>query len=301
MRFFENDTFQAQLVDVRHLADLKNVLASLTQQQAFDAEFYRTHLQDFETISKDAMPAAKSLMVVACKDPAVRFTFTHAGRTISLLVPPTYLFAQRKVQETVQFFDRLLEAQGYHIAQALVPKKLLAVCSGLAEYGKNNISYVQGFGSYHRLATFFCDMECNEDTWREPVTMERCQTCKACTSSCPTGAIDPQRFLLHAERCMTYFNEMSADTPFPAWVNKEWQDCLVGCMRCQSICPANEGKEWIEESGIFSEEETGILLAGKKQEEIPDSLRKKLADCDLLDMLDVIPRNLGAFFNATSS
>ncbi|NMC29447.1 MAG: hypothetical protein GYA45_05195, partial [Pelolinea sp.] len=124
MRFFENDTFQAQLVDVRHLADLKNVLASLTQQQAFDAEFYRTHLQDFETISKDAMPAAKSLMVVACKDPAVRFTFTHAGRTISLLVPPTYLFAQRKVQETVQFFDRLLEAQGYHIAQALVPKKL---------------------------------------------------------------------------------------------------------------------------------------------------------------------------------
>ncbi len=180
MQFFENDMFRAQLVDVCHLDDLKNILASLAQQQAFDAEFYRTHLQDFETISKDAMPNAKSLMVVACKDPAMRFTFTYAGRTISLLVPPTYLFAQRKVQETVQFFGNLMKPQGYTIAQALLPKKLLAVCSGLAEYGKNNITYVQGFGSYHRLATFFCDMECSEDTWREPVMMEPCKACNVC-------------------------------------------------------------------------------------------------------------------------
>lgn len=297
MLFFENHDFQAQMVDIRHLADLRDTIDSLYRQKLFDAEFYEERLRGFQNLSCDTLPNARSLIVVAYKDPPVRFSFARDGKSIQLLVPPTYLFAERKVQEMILFFTKLHELKGHHIAQAFLPKKLLAVCSGLAEYGKNNITYVKGFGSYHRLGTFFSDIVCEQGDWREPVMMERCKFCKACSLICPTGAISAERFLLHAERCMTYFDEKPADIPFPGWVKKEWHDCLVGCMQCQSICPENQDvKDWIEDGNEFSEEETGVLISGKKLEEIPESLKKKLADCDLLDMLDSFPRNLGVFF-----
>ncbi len=297
MLFFENEKYRAQMVDLRHLDDVRDAIESLHQQRLFDDDFYKERVQDFQVLSHDVLPNAQSLIMVAYKDAPVSFSFSHGGKTIELLVPPTYLYAQQKIQEMLQFFTGLLESKGHHIAQAFLLRKLLAVCSGLAEYGKNNITYIRGFGSYHRLASFYSDMVCEQDEWREPVMMERCNTCKACTLNCPSGAINPERFLLHAERCMTYFDEKPADVPFPAWVKKEWHDCLVGCMRCQSICPENQDvKDWIEEGEDFSEEETELLMSGIKAGELPQSLREKLNKCDLLDMLDCFPRNLGVFF-----
>jgi epoxyqueuosine reductase len=83
---------------------------------------------------------------------------------------------------------------GYHLAKPLLPLKTLAVYSGLARYGRNNISYVTGFGSYLQLMGAFSDLPCESDPWCEPKTLDRCSKCIACLQHCPTGAIADDRF-----------------------------------------------------------------------------------------------------------
>ena len=117
----------------------------------------------------------------------------------------------------------VLESGGYRAAKAVLPKKLLAVRSGLAAYGKNNITYVPGMGSFHGLVAVFSDLPAPEGTWRDAEMMEACHKCAACRRHCPTGAIDADRFLLRAERCLTFHNEKPVDVPFPGWIDAAWQ------------------------------------------------------------------------------
>lgn len=118
----------------------------------------------------------------------------------------------------------------------------------------------------------------------------------ACLRNCPTGAISTDRFLLHAERCITFYNERSGD--FPGWIEPRWHNCLVGCLHCQSVCPENKDfLDWIEEKEEFSEEETTLLLEVKKSRRFPSSLLTKLVQLELVDYADFLPRNLRVLFN----
>jgi epoxyqueuosine reductase len=210
-------------------------------------------------------------------------------------VPPTYLHWEEKDKRVQQALLELLEPEGYRVAPAVLPKKSLAACSGLAVYGKNNITYVKGLGSYHRLAAFASDLPCEGDYWGAPQMLERCRNCQACRRACPAQAIEADRFLLRAERCLTFLNEKPGTVPFPAWLSEASHNCLVGCMRCQAGCPENLGvRDWIEEGGEFTKEETGLLLAGVPPAGLPASLAEKLERWDLLELYDLLPRNLNA-------
>jgi hypothetical protein len=50
--------------------------------------------------------------------------------------------------------------------------------------------------------------------------------------------------------------------------------------------------EWYEEGARFSEEETRLLLTGVPAAELPAALAEKLGRWDLLELLDLLPRNL---------
>jgi epoxyqueuosine reductase len=235
--------------------------------------------------------------VVAVPDPQIRFTFTWNGKRVPLIVPPTYLHWRRNDQQVEDALGEIVGLVGYRVARAMLPKKLLAVRSGLAAYGKNNVTYVRGMGSFHRLVAFYSDLPCQQDDWQEPKMMERCQKCSACLRHCPTGAITSERFLLHAERCITFHNEKPSDVPFPAWLDASWHNCLVGCLHCQSICP--ESKDylaWVEEGPEFSAEETALLVEGVSLDQLPAETTRKLEQSDLADLLDVLPRNLKVIF-----
>jgi len=178
----------------------------------------------------------------------------------------------------------------------LLPEKLLAVRSGLGFYGRNNLCYVEGMGSFHQPAAFYTELPCNESTWRESRLMKKCKNCSVCLRSCPTGAITRERFLLHAERCITFHNERSGD--FPHWIEPHWHNCLVGCLHCQDVCPENKDfLGWIEEKGEFSEEETALLLKGKKSGQLPSSVLRKLEQLELAEYADFFPRNLGVLLD----
>jgi len=192
----------------------------------------------------------------------------------------------------------ILEPSGYRVVLANLPKKLTAVRSGLAAYGKTNVTYIPGMGSFHRLVVLWSDLPCEQDQWQELRMMTTCEKCKACLRACPTGAIDPNRFLLHAERCLTFLNEKPQDVPFPPWVDPSWHNCLVGCLHCQKVCPENgEVRDWIEGDEVFSEEETALLLDGVAIDELPSATVAKLERLDLTDLLEVLPRNLEALLS----
>jgi epoxyqueuosine reductase len=240
------------------------------------------------------------LIVVAYPDPPVRFTFSWKDGLRQLTVPPTYLHGGVKDAEVGRVLAERLKPQGYGVAQMLVPEKLSAVRSGLARYGLNNITYVEGLGSYHRLAVFCSDYPCKADSWSEARMLERCSGCRACLRECPSAAIAEDRFLLHAERCLTLWNEKPKGIDFPVWLEDSWHNCLVGCLHCQRACPENRALAgWYEEGAAFTGEETELLLAGGEPTELPADLHEKLRRWDLLELYEQLPRNLRALLETS--
>jgi epoxyqueuosine reductase len=288
--------WKGRVVPVHHLRDLQEEIEDHHRQGLFDEEFYQECLTGFEFDPPDDLPEARSLIVVAVPQPQIRFTFTWNGEVVPLIVPPTYLYWRDADKQVEELVTGILGAEGYRAVQVVLPKKLLAARSGLGAYGRINVCYVEGLGSFHRLVPLVSDLPCPEDTWQEARMLERCQKCQACMRACPSGAITAERFLIHAERCLTFRNEKPGSVPFPAWVDPAWHNCLVGCMLCQRVCPENkEVLGWVEEGAEFSQEETALLLEGVSPSQLPDALMEKLARWDLVDLFDILPRNLGVF------
>jgi len=283
-----------RIVSIRRLADLQEEIGERHRQGSLDEELFEAYLAGFAFHPPERLVDARSVIVVAVPQPQYRVTFTWDGKPVPLIIPPTYLCAWKIDQQVRDILSRALEPEGYRVAEAVLPKKLLAVRSDLAAYGKNNITYVPGMGSFHRLAAFYSDFPCPEDNWRESQMMERCQTCTACVRRCPTGAIAPDRFLLHAERCVTFHSEKDSAVPFPEWLDPDWHNCLVGCMHCQIVCPENRDVvQWIEEGPQFSDEETALLLQGASLDQVSAETAEKLRQSEMAGFLEVLPRNLG--------
>jgi len=288
--------YQGRIVSIKHLHDLRWEIESQYRQGLFDEEFYRERLTGFEFGLPDSLPEARSLIVVAVPQPQVRVTFTWKGKTLPLIVPPTYLHWRKADEQVERLLGQILAPQGYQVAQAALPKKLLAVHSGLGAYGRNNVCYVDGMGSFHRLVALYSDFPCQEDNWSELRMLESCRNCSACLHSCPTAAITSERFMLRAERCITFHNEKPGDVSFPTWLDPSWHSCLVGCLHCQRVCPQNRDfLQWVEGGPEFSQQETALLLEGVPLDQLPTATVEKLKQFDMIDLLDVLPRNLGVF------
>jgi epoxyqueuosine reductase len=293
IQHLEQAGYQARIVSTRRLADLRAGIAAPHKGGLLDPAFYEQRLATFTFQSLEALSEARSLIVVAMPQPSIRFTFGWAGAQRPVLVPPTYLHWQETDRRIQAALVEVLEPEGYHVARSSLPKKLLAARSGLAAYGRNNIAYIPGRGSYVRLAAFHSDLPCAHDDWQEPRIMGRCQACRACAHACPTGAIPSDRFLLRAERCIVYHNEQPGDVPFPAWLDSAAHNCLVGCMHCQNVCPVNrEVVDWVKEGATFSELETALLLEGTPLDRLPEATARKLEQWDLVELYDLLPRNL---------
>ena len=285
----EQQGYQGKIVSAAHLYDLKNDIDTLHRQGLFDEEFFTEELSGFDFAIPDSVPRAKSLIIAAAPQPQVRVTFTLEDKELPCIVPPTYSWAtDRKIEKLLRM---QLEPAGFHIQIPSIPRKLLAVRSGLARYGKNNITYIKGLGSFYRLAAFVSDLPCPEDCWEDLTLLNECTNCDACTKACPGGAIGAGRFLLHAERCITFQNERQGE--FPAWLNPSWHHCLVGCMVCQKVCPANKNfRKGVVEGPVFSETETTAVLQGNSSKQFPQGAVEKLERLDLIGYAKVLGRNL---------
>lgn len=285
--------FKSTIVSTQRLFDLRRDFEKLLEQKSLNKEFYDEIVSRYglhwHFDPPTSFPAAKSVVITAAPQPKVSLEFEYSGKKYYAIIPPTYINDTDK--EVVDIMSPHLEKYGYKIGDALLPTKLLAVRSGLAKYGRNNITYIDGWGSYYRLRAFFSDIPCTNDHWQEPEAMELCSKCTACIKKCPTSAIQQDRFLVNAGKCLTFFNEASYD--FPEWLDPAWHNCLVGCMICQDVCPANKDHTtWIMPGGEFSEEETGMILHGVSEDKLPSQTVEKLKKVAMLDSYELLQRNL---------
>jgi epoxyqueuosine reductase len=291
---------RAVAVPVGRLDELREHYEDLARRGVLDEDLAQDLLKGLSLRPPEEVPDPKSLIVVATRDPVVCCTFGWRGDVVSIPIPPTYLHYRRSAEELARTLAEFLP-QDCHLAPLPnAPQKLLAVRSGLARYGRNNITYVPGFGSFHRLNTVCTDLPCADGEWSAPSMMPICEGCTRCASACPTGAMPEDRVLLRGELCITYWNEKPGDVPFPEWLDRDWHECLVGCLHCQLACPENEAILDCQEAGpSFTEDETEALLSGGRPDDLPHDLRDKLESWDLLVWLGALPRNLAVHLSGT--
>lgn len=263
-----------------------------------DEDFDRERLSWFRYPEGMPIPNARSVIVIVVPRPAHTVTFKLEDGELSAVIPPTYVrYDQTREAVRRELATRVFrDGQQLHVLPA--PLKAVAARLGIVVYGRNNITYSSRFGSYHQLIGLITDAELGSATdWRPtpPRVLSKCESCNACRRACPTGAISRDRFLLHAERCLTLHTEASG--PWPAHLSPSVHHCLVGCMYCQETCPENAGLFRLESTGVsFSADETATILAGDGPPRVSAGRTslQRLTDLGLDDYAEMLGRNLRA-------
>ncbi len=298
----EDRGWRAAVVPVGRLADLRAEIDRRRSEMAPSVMAVVDRNLDFTPPAAVARP--RSLIVVAVPHACARVTVAAGGETVSVPIPTTYCHHDEIQADVARTIAASLAPAGLAAAPMLLPEKLLAVCAGLARYGRNNIAYVDGWGSFVELVACVSEIAPGADPWTGPLALARCETCEACRRACPSGAIGEDRFLVHCELCLTLHNE--SEQPLPSWIRPAWHNCLVGCLRCQRVCPEDLAlRDAVAETAVFDERETGLLVAGITRELLTGEagLREKLDELGLLGYDDeflgvTLARNLRVLLEA---
>ena len=271
--------YKAKTVSITHLPEVQEAVRKLVRQGLLNKRLHeRWH---FYLQTNESLPEAKTIVIVAMPQPITRIWFTWRGTTYPADIPPDYFAEATYESRAEETLKNVLETAGYRIARAHLALKTLAVRSGLATYGRNNITYIPGMGSLYSLVAFYSDCSCEEDSWHDSKVMVDCENCSLCRENCPTGSIPVDRFLIHAENCLGFLNEMEPDFPYWVQLQPDWHNVLIGCMCCQFVCPANKPYlDKIVAGPSFSEEETGLILNKTPLENLSQETRQKLKISD---------------------
>jgi len=285
-------TFQCRTVSVRHIPELKDWMERLDRAGKLSANrTWRRYIGSFQYELPKALPDARSLIVMATPLKIAKIIFNTAGRKHAVLIPSGYVDDGLKLEDYQNMLYRgALVAKGSKLERARLPLKQLAVRSGLATYGRNNIVFVDNYGSYHQLLAFFSE-ERLEDNWGRLKMLRLCKGCSICMNECPTRAIQKNNFVIDPEKCITLYNELP--DPIPGWIPANAHNALVGCLKCQKTCPGNEDlKNNVWDLGEVNAAETAALLSGKMDKEMERVLKGKLQLIGGGDNLPYIARNL---------
>lgn len=260
-----------------------------------DSDFDREFLRFCSAAPERPEGPGPWIVLVAVPRPTHSLTFSRAPRSARLLLPPTYVRYRATGRSVLEDLSQEVFS-GAPLDPLLAPLKALAARLGLVSYGRNNVTYAEGLGSYLQLVGGVTRQDLSEGAAvpREPAVLDACRTCTACIVACPTAAIPEDRFLLHAERCLVFFNERP--DPFPEWIPQTAHRCAIGCMACQVVCPVNRGLLRVErDTAVFAEEETAAILAGEEMDHpLLRSAAEKLESLQMTEPAAVVWRNVRA-------
>ena len=182
----ERKGYKGKVISAKHLPALRNDIKKHHDLNLIYPGLYEEYKSYFEFEPDAPFSEINSLFIIAVPQPQFEASFHWKNEKLSLMIPPTYLYGLKVIEEITELVSEILRPDGYHAAYAKLPQKTLAVRSGLAEYGRNNITYVPGMGSFHRLTTLYSDFpvgEVDEHNWHKLRMMESCEECKACTNA----------------------------------------------------------------------------------------------------------------------
>jgi len=285
-----------------------DVLTEIEERRArgeFDDKFYGARLGWLPEPGACCPEGARTAILLAVPRPAHHVTFTLETGPLDALLPPTYVQYGQARERLRRSLQRFLHGKAHLLDLLRAPLRATAARLGLVQYGLNNLAYIPELGSYHQIVGFLTDFVPSDPSpypAGPPRVMPRCKDCGLCRETCPTGAIPEDRFLLRAERCLTFHNE--APEPWPSWMDASLHHCLMGCLRCQETCPENPGPPAIEPTDVvFTAEETGAMLEPNENRSGPrwDSIRRKLRLLALEEDEALVGRNLRALLEALSA
>jgi epoxyqueuosine reductase len=273
-----NLIYQHKTFSVRHLPELQNYIDKLKKSKKLSSHpVFQSYIKNKKFVIPPDFSTAKSIIVLAIFTPMMRINFHLDRKVHKLIMPPQYYddgLTFEQIEAAIQ--NEIIQKPGYRLQRAQhVHLKLMAVHSGLGQYGRNNICFVDGMGSFVTLYSYFTDYTFPDDHWTDVSMLDACRRCRICYGICPTKAITKDNFVIDAGRCIPLYNEVAGT--FPKWIRKNHHNALMGCMKCQLKCPAN--KDVVKQAGRLedvTEEETRKILDGKPDKALLETLTRKL-------------------------
>ncbi len=120
---------------------------------------------------------------------------------------------------------------------APVMEKPLGQAAGLGWQGKHTNLVSRAHGSWLFLGAIYTTLEFVPDV----TETDRCGTCNACQTACPTAAF-PAPYQLDARRCISYLT-IELKGPVPLEFRKALGNRIYGCDDCLAVCPWNKFAE----------------------------------------------------------
>ena len=288
--------YRVAIGGVSLLEEVRTTLQARRNSGEIEAGFYRDNLDVFTYLDGVPLENPRSIIIVAVPAPAYVLAFTVGDKNVEAILPPTYVRYRGIFTDVRDDLRDDMSGSGFRVELLNAPLKALGNRLGLLFYGRTNVGYIGGLGSYFQLVGLVSDMPFAEkDPAPGPVEtlLPRCSECRICAAACPTGAIEKERVLLHAEKCYTLFSE--SPKPIPEGLKPPSPKCIIGCLRCQELCPENKGLLRRERAAVsFDAEETEAFLGRKPAADGPAFARaqKKFKTLGLTEGLPVFRRNL---------
>lgn len=117
---------------------------------------------------------------------------------------------------------------------APVMEKPLGAKAGLGWQGKHTNLVGRGLGSWFFLGAIFTTLDLDPD----PAEVDRCGSCTACLTSCPTDAF-PAPYQIDARRCISYLT-IEHHGPMDESLRPLLGNRIYGCDDCLAACPWNK-------------------------------------------------------------
>lgn len=143
---------KAALLPIHHLQRLSDEIAQFKRDEALNGfqQWIVNDLYSFDVPTAEF--AISSIILLAVPHPFYApVEFTHDGKTYHCLS-----LVMSDFDRTEQSLQNALQSKNYQIIAAPnIPLKCLAVQSGFAAYGRNNICYIDGMGSNFSFSAYF--------------------------------------------------------------------------------------------------------------------------------------------------
>ena len=129
---------------------------------------------------------------------------------------------------------------------APVMEKPLSEAAGLGWIGKHTNLVSRTDGNWLFLGAIYTSLELEPDNPH----VERCGSCTACQSACPTDAF-PSPFRLDARRCISYLT-IEHKGSIPHELRKAIGNRIYGCDDCLAVCPWNRFADAARRNAAFA-------------------------------------------------
>ena len=143
------------MIPVGRMKDIRDDIEELKKNTALNE--FQYHIID--DIYQFDLPETDfeilSILLIATPSPAMTNVIFHwEGKSHVFPIPATYTDYKSLPKQLEKYLNEELRPDGYHaVFASYLPRKLLAVRSGLGLYGRNDICYVEGMGKFSEYFT----------------------------------------------------------------------------------------------------------------------------------------------------